>query len=61
MGAEDFSYMTQKAPGAMIFLGARYDDQTRPHHSPIFNINEDCLHLGSAFLAETAWRLLQEG
>ena len=61
MGAEDFSYMSQKAPGAMVFLGARYDDQTRPHHSPIFNINEDCLHLGSAVMAETAWRLLQEG
>ena len=45
----------------MVFLGARYDDQTRPHHSPIFNINEDCLHLGSAVMAETAWRLLQEG
>ena len=61
MGAEDFSYMTQKAPGAMVHLGARYDDQTRPHHSPIFNINEDCLHIGSAVMAETAWRLLSEG
>ena len=61
MGAEDFSYMTQKAPGAMVFLGARYDEHSRPHHSPIFDINEDCLHLGSAVLAETAWRLLAEG
>lgn len=60
MGAEDFSYMTQQAPGAMVFLGARYDEHSRPHHSPIFNINEDCLHLGTALLAETAWRLMSE-
>ncbi len=59
MGAEDFSYMAQRAPGSMAFLGARYDERERPHHSPIFNIDEDCLHLGTALLAETAWRLLQ--
>ena len=60
MGAEDFAYMTQKAPGAMFFLGAKYDEMNRPHHSPIFDINEDSFHVGAAVLAETAVRLLKE-
>jgi amidohydrolase len=59
MGAEDFSYMQQKAPGAMFNLGAKFDDLNRPHHSPIFNINEECFPVGSAMLAETAVRLLK--
>jgi amidohydrolase len=57
MGAEDFSYMTQKAPGAMFFLGVKLDDTNRPHHSPIFDIAESPLHIGAAILTETAVRL----
>lgn len=60
MGAEDFAYMIQKAPGAMFFLGARIGDEHRPHHSPVFNIDESVLHIGAAMLAETACRLLQD-
>jgi amidohydrolase len=29
MGAEDFAYMQQKAPGTMISVGAAYDDMKR--------------------------------
>ena len=60
MGAEDFAYMTQKAPGAMMFLGAKFDDQHRPHHSPFFAIDEDSFKYGSAILAETAMRLVKQ-
>jgi len=60
MGAEDFSYMTQKAPGAMFFLGAKYDDKHRPHHSPIFAISEDAMKYGAAILAESTMRLLKQ-
>ena len=60
MGAEDFSYMSQKAPGTMIMLGAQYDDMNRPHHSPIFDIDESSFHVGAAVLAEGAIRLLQQ-
>lgn len=60
MGAEDFSYMSQKAPGTMIMLGAKFDTMNRPHHSPIFDINEDAFHVGAAVLAESAIRLLKE-
>lgn len=38
MGAEDFGYMTQKAPGAMFNLGAKLDAMHRPHHGPVFDI-----------------------
>ncbi|MBX3080055.1 MAG: amidohydrolase [Anaerolineae bacterium] len=57
MGAEDFSYMAQKAPGAMFMLGAKFDDTNRPHHSPIFNIDESPFAIGAAILTETAIRL----
>lgn len=60
MGAEDFAYMTQKAPGAMFFLGAEIGDMARPHHSPIFDIDENVFSTGAAVLAETAVRLLRE-
>ncbi|MBX3015051.1 MAG: amidohydrolase [Caldilineaceae bacterium] len=60
MGAEDFSYMTQKAPGAMFMLGAKYDDKSRPHHTPVFDISEDALPVGTAVLAEVTCRLLRE-
>ncbi len=58
MGAEDFSYMTRKAPGAMFMLGAKYDDKNRPHHTPIFDISEDVLPTGAALLADVTRQLL---
>jgi amidohydrolase len=59
MGAEDFSYMSRKAPGAMFMLGAKYDDKNRPHHTPVFDISEDVLPTGAAILADVACALLQ--
>jgi amidohydrolase len=59
MGAEDFSYMSQIAPGAMILVGAALPDELeRHHHTNIFDINENCLPIGAAILAETARRFL---
>jgi len=60
MGAEDFSYMSQLAPGAMLSLGVKIDDTPRPAHSPTFDINEDALPIGVALLAEVACRLLKK-
>ena len=60
MGAEDFAYMCQKAPGAMFLLGAALPDGIeRAHHTNIFDIDENVLPLGAAVLAETARRFLQ--
>lgn len=61
MGAEDFSYMTELAPGAMFMLGVRTPGiEAQRVHTPTFRIDEDALPIGSALLAETALRLLEE-
>ncbi|MFN8456732.1 MAG: hypothetical protein U0401_19035 [Anaerolineae bacterium] len=58
MGAEDFAYMCQKAPGAMIMMGAALaDGQVRHHHTNTFDIDEAALAL-ERHLPETAWRFL---
>jgi len=59
MGAEDFAYMCQQAPGAMFNLGAAIPDNVkRSHHTNIFDIDESVLPIGAAILAETARRFL---
>ncbi len=60
MGAEDFAYMCQKAPGAMFLLGAATPDKVeRHHHTNVFDIDESALPIGAAILAETAQRFLK--
>ena len=49
MGAEDFSYMARAAPGAMFMLGAKYDEVNRPHHTPVFDISESALPIGTSY------------
>lgn len=59
MGAEDFGFFSAVAPGAMFMLGAKLQDDGRQHHNPRFDIDERCLPIGAAILAEAALRLLQ--
>ncbi len=59
-GAEDFAYMTQAAPGAFFYLGAKKDAVNRQHHAPDFDIDEEALPTGAALMAEAARRYLQE-
>ena len=58
MGAEDFGYFLQKAPGAMFMLGCEIEGDTRRHHDPKFEIDEECFPIGAAILSESALRLL---
>jgi amidohydrolase len=60
MGGEDFAWMTRAAPGAMFMLGAKKDEISRPHHNPLFDLNESVFPRGSAILAESALRLLEQ-
>lgn len=60
MGAEDFSFMAQARPGAFFYLGAKKDAVHRPHHNPIFDIDESVLPTGAALLAEAARKYLAE-
>ena len=49
MGAEDMSYFLQHVPGCYFFLGS--NDPARglihPHHSPLFDFDDDVLALGA--------------
>ncbi|KKB44859.1 M20 family metallopeptidase [Bacillus thermotolerans] len=55
MGGEDFGYVTQKLPASLFFLGCALQDHLkRDLHTPIFDIDESCLPIGAAVLAQTA-------
>ena len=60
MGAEDFSYVLQRVPGAMAFLGARpdgVDPETAPqNHSDVVVFDEEAMPLGAALYAAVALR-----
>ncbi len=59
LGGEDFGHMTEVVPGAMFFIGcAMPDGIQRDLHTPTFDIDERCLPIGTAILAETAKRYL---
>ncbi len=61
MGGEDFGYVTQKLPGSMFFLGSSLTDGIhRDLHTPTFDIDESCLPIGAAILAQTALNFLAE-
>ena len=65
MGGEDFSYVLEKVPGAMAFLGvapAGTDAQTRPPlHNPAMMIDEAVLPRGVALHCAFATRFLEKG
>jgi metal-dependent amidase/aminoacylase/carboxypeptidase family protein len=61
MGAEDFGCFSELAPGAMFGLGCKIEGDERKGHNPTFDIDERCLPVGVAILAETALRLLHQG
>lgn len=52
-----FSLLTEQVPGAMFYLGAAIANCRRTHQSQTFDIDENCLHIGAAVLAETAMRI----
>lgn len=60
LAGEDFGYMARTVPGAMFFLGcALPDGLERDLHTPVFDIDESCLPMGVAIMAETARRYLK--
>jgi hippurate hydrolase len=65
MGAEDFSYVLQKVPGAMFFLGVAHEgddwSQCCGLHSSRMMVDEAVLPNGAAFLAACATRFLSKG
>jgi amidohydrolase len=62
MGAEDFSYVLQRVPGAMVFLGARPDGPgpIAPNHSNRMVLDEDAMATGTAMYAAVAVEWLRQ-
>jgi hippurate hydrolase len=59
MGTEDFSYVLQRVPGAIVFLGVRPPgERAEPIHSSRMTIDEDALANGVALHAALALRWL---
>jgi amidohydrolase len=61
MGAEDFALFAMLAPGSMFLLGGKIEGDERRHHDPRFDVDERCLPIGAAILAEAALRFLRNG
>lgn len=53
---EDFSYYLQNKPGAFFLLGSGNKEKgiDKPLHNARFNVDEDCLALGTAVMARLA-------
>ena len=62
MGAEDFSFMAQAAPGCFLRLGVHNPawPDYYPVHRADFRLDEDALPIGAAALALTALRWMEE-
>lgn len=61
LGAEDFGCFSEIAPGAMFSLGCRIEGDPRLIHNPRFDIDENCLPIGTAILAESVLRWMRDG
>ena len=59
MGAEDFAYFAQKAPGCLVRLGVGFEgEEDAPMlHSPEFRLNEQALPVGVSLLRSLAMAL----
>lgn len=60
MGGEDFAFMLDRRPGCYFFVGSRNESKglVHPHHSPLFDIDEDALPIGAEILTRLAHRFL---
>ena len=65
MGAEDFSYVLEKVPGAMFFLGVSHEGEDWRQccgiHSTRMMLDESVLPQGAALLAGLGERFLEQG
>jgi amidohydrolase len=62
MGSEDFSYVLQRVPGAMVNLGTRPESGPAfPNHSNRMVVNESALTAGVAMHVAVALRFLERG
>jgi amidohydrolase len=62
MASEDFSFVLERVPGAMLSLGVRAPDwdAPRPVHTPRFDLDESALPVGVASMASVAMEFLAD-
>ena len=60
MGAEDFSYMLEKVPGAMVWLGNGGGPQAVSLHNSRYDFNDMAIPFGVSFFVKTVERFLAE-
>jgi metal-dependent amidase/aminoacylase/carboxypeptidase family protein len=62
MASEDFSYVLQRIPGAIVNLSTRpADGAAFPNHSPRMMVNESALANGIAMHVAVALKFLAQG
>ncbi len=61
MGAEDFSFMLNACPGAMLWLGNGPGEDGCFLHNARYDFNDAALPIGVSFLARLAERFLERG
>jgi amidohydrolase len=54
LGGEDMSVYLERVPGCFFFVGCAREGPVRPHHSPVFDLDERALAIGVAVLEEAA-------
>ena len=59
MGAEDFSYMLNARPGALLWLGNGPGEGGCLLHNPNYDFNDEALPIGASFFARLAERFLE--
>jgi hippurate hydrolase len=60
MGAEDFSYMLEKVPGAMVWLGNGGGAEAVSLHNSRYDFNDMAIPFGVSFFVNTVERFLGE-
>ncbi len=60
MGGEDFSFMLNKRPGAMLWLGNGPGEGDCFLHNARYDFNDDALLIGVSFFARLAERFLEK-
>src|SRR5215207_11265435 len=60
MGAEDFSYMLEKVPGAMVMLGNGGGPEAASLHNPRYDFNDMAIPFGVSFFVRTVERFLEQ-
>jgi amidohydrolase len=60
LGAEDFGCFMELAPGAMFALGTGSENIRCLLHNPDFDLDERCLPVGAAVMAEAVLRFIGE-